>query len=513
MAFNPDEYLSASESGFDPNSYLDQTPGALEQARIKAEQAGLPPQFAQAQAKANLLQREAMREVPSGTMPQASSPEAQAVLEGVGMLGGGLIGSAGGPAGTVAGAGLGVAGARKLADVAKYAGGLAGDNPVAAQDARTSAIQTLGDIAEGATAEAGGALIGKGVAAAGQAIAPAIRRAAEKSVAQALVYGGAPKAIKAQAEKVIPGILERPMGETYSLTRGGMKEKVAAARELAGEAINAEGKLVGDTDPGKVISALEKEKAKYIVEGQVVNPDAIKRVEKVQSIFAQYGDNISDEGLRGIRRVFDKEIARGKGFLTDLDERSLLDIKKTASDEIRGILADKHPDIAKLNKQYSFWANLDDVLGDTVQRTKPHRGFMGAMSAMAGAASAIAGGGGIQRAAIMAALFKATEAAMTSPGWKLASARAKDSIAKSLVNIDPMGLANAVKGVKGIGAAVFPALVRIATLNALPSGPERYMRVGDKIVKTSGPAPSPYPPFTPPFGVPQTPPQSPPVDL
>jgi hypothetical protein len=46
--------------------------------------------------------QEATLPQPSGSLPPPDSTEAQAALESIGMIGGGLVGSAGGPVGTVA---------------------------------------------------------------------------------------------------------------------------------------------------------------------------------------------------------------------------------------------------------------------------------------------------------------------------------------------------------------------------------------------------------------------------
>jgi hypothetical protein len=476
IPFTPD----AEQIPFTPDA--DATPGALEQARLAADRGRkmTPEQWA-AQTRALLVAREAMRPVQSGTMPPPQMPEADAALDAIGVIGGGILGAAGGPAGAVAGAGLGLAGARQASNAIRYATG----DPMPPSP-YAGIIQAASDVSEGAAAEAGGQIAGKLAGAAFSAIGPAVRRSAEKSVAQGIVYGGAPKAVKAQAEKVIPEILDRPIGDTFAVTKGGMKAKADAAREAAGEAINAAGKLEGRSDLSRIVNALERAKGDFLInEGPkklVGNPKAIANIEAVQNQIRSYGESLSDEGLRELRRILDDEIAKGKGFLIDPDARSMLQMKKVASDEIRGLLAEKHPEIARLNKQYTFWANLDDVLADTVQRTRPHRGLMGALSALSGATAGLASGGGVGKAAIYAGLFKAVESAATSPGWKLASAKVKNQVAEALMGGNPATLADALRKVGGYDARSTAMLYRLAALSSMPAT-GRYVQVGDRLVR------------------------------
>lgn len=262
------------------------------------------------------------------------------------------------------------------------------------------------------------------------AVADRLKKSAEADVNKVLSPTTKPN--KITASKVAPQLLDRPVGDTFALTRKGLEEKAVAGKESAGNAINDYGDIKGSTKTGDVVGALESEKAQYSAGGKVVNQDAVDKIKKVQDIIAQYGDTIDNNTLRDVRRIFDTEIQRSKGFQLPPSEGSLIDAKKVASDKIRGILADAHPDLAKLNKEYTFWSNLNKVIGDTNTRTTGQSGLIDNLATMGGALS---GHGAIDIAA-KALTFRWIAAGVRSTGWRLASARVKNSLADAIASDD-----------------------------------------------------------------------------
>lgn len=276
-------------------------------------------------------------------------------------------------------------------------------------------------------------------------IRSALRGNAERNVAQGLLGGGGTQEAKRIVERITPEILDRPMTETFALTRKGLAEKSEAQKQLAGEAIEAFGTLKGDINPQQIVLSLEKLKSPYIVEGNIIDQAAIDRIQSIQDVFNQFGNlenSISKEGLRQIRRTFDSQVASSKGFFKDLNDSSILELKKTASNEIRRILAHGEPDLVKLNSGYNFFSNLSDVATKTAERTKPQMGFVPTLATVAGAAS----GTGLADIAVRAVLFRGVAQAARSPGWKLLSARVKNNIADGLTSANPETAINALKG-------------------------------------------------------------------
>lgn len=283
----------------------------------------------------------------------------------------------------------------------------------------------------GAGAKAAAKPIARGFVGASRALGTALepveqglRESAEKGVKQ--VLGATTKSAKLESERLAPELLNRPMKETFALTRKGMEAKATAGRELAGEAIDDLGELPGNTKVKTLIDALEAEKDQFVIDGVAVNPDAIENISSMQRLFEQYGDEVSNESLRKVRRLLDEKVYGAKGSFPTVAEGSKLDAQKMAADTIRGILAEAHPDLAKLNKEFTFWKNLEDVLQKTNLRTgSQSAGLVKNLATVAGAASAMEP----TSMATRALLFRAISTVVGSPGWKLLSAKAKSKLA------------------------------------------------------------------------------------
>lgn len=274
-----------------------------------------------------------------------------------------------------------------------------------------------------------------------QPISNTLSASAETSIVKSLAP--TTKANKVTASRVASQALERPMGDTFAFTRQGLENKAIKGKEIAGQAIEDFGKLTGESKTSSIIDALEKEKAQYTAGGVVVNADAVGQLTKVQDIIRQYGDTIDNETLRGVRRIFDTEVKKSKGFAVPPSEGSLIEAKKIAADNIRGILAETNPDLAKLNKEYNFWANLEQVVRDTNQRTQGQVGIGKDIATLAGAAS----GNGITGMVLQGLTFRWLGSAIKSTGWRLVSARIKSSIADALASGDLAAVNDILSGI------------------------------------------------------------------
>lgn len=273
--------------------------------------------------------------------------------------------------------------------------------------------------------------VGVGLRMAGKAI-PALSKGLKQSARNVIQKVLAPTTnpMKKTAENVTEGILKRPMKETFSLTRKGLEAKASAAKEVAGEAIDEFGELAGKTPVSTIVDALEAEKAAFVAGGKVVDPDAVAQIEGVQDIFRQYGKNIDDETMRTVRRIFDRTVSQSKGFQKTLKEGTELDVKKTAANKIRGILAEKNPVLGELNKEFTFWSNLEDVIEATNKRTV---GQQGAMTTVAGIAGAATGNSTVE-SVVRLATFRWLAEAFRSTGWRMVNAQLKDNLAEALGN-------------------------------------------------------------------------------
>jgi hypothetical protein len=119
------------------------------------------------------------------------------------------------------------------------------------------------------------------------------------------------------------------------------------------------------------------------------------------------------------RRILDTSVAGAKGHVLTPKGASLSAAQKAAADSIRHYLGQEFPDLAAVNKEYSYWAKLDDVMSDTELRKSHTTHGIGPIEATAavagggiGAGIGMLTGGGPEGAALGSVLGTAGEAAL-----------------------------------------------------------------------------------------------------
>lgn len=162
------------------------------------------------------------------------------------------------------------------------------------------------------------------------------------------------------------------------------------------------------------------------------------------------------EKLRALRQYFDtvsKQAGRFDGAA--LKDQSTAAAHGMAADAIREELGKTFPDIAKLNKEYSFWKNVDQVVGDTLlrkqgQSTPLTKQLLGTAGAAAGY-----GSGGLKGAVIGKNAMEMLQEAASSPAWRTYSAVFKDRLAKAIssgnkgaINFYANQISNAMKSAR-----------------------------------------------------------------
>lgn len=378
-----------------------------------------------------------------------------------------------------------------------------------AQSAALSAAQG-GDPITGAVSGAAGPVIARGAQAARPVIeraAGAMREGAEKRVTQAL--GATKERFKAMAEKIAPDMLERGVPGAAGASRSGLLETAKSKAAIAGKAIDdaltaAKGEVV-QTAP--ITDALEEAKAAFQIQKRMTVQEAarlgktanatdvgggmveipvvldsrpIRQLSKLQQTLSELGESATVEQIVAVRRVWDDVVARAGGFAhrrsaafgVPLADQSEAWAKREATTAIRKALSEAQPDLAALNKEFAFWANLRDVLGATQKRTQAQSGGIGQIIVGgAGATVGAASGGSLEDSAQSAILGGAIGGAVgrqfmravTSPRWRFVSASVRNKLADALVNGNhgaiTAALARANAALQG-GGAVQPALAR-----------------------------------------------------
>jgi hypothetical protein len=271
-----------------------------------------------------------------------------------------------------------------------------------------------------------------------------LKNAAETQYERALAP--TTKQNKAIAQDIAPQLIQR--GEAGSLEH--LEKKAGQKIAQINPQLNAQYSGASVQGSGtKIISDLEDLKQTYMPGGNVAQPQAVNAISGIQDIVKQYGPDIPQDHLRRLRQIFEEAPAQSGAYLgADLSTKYTLNAQKEAADSIRGIL-NKNPDISALNKEISFWLDVQRVTRDSgLRRTGQEGGLMKVLSPLAGSVAGAAGflekgpQVGVE-AALATTLAGYTAQAMRSPTWRTASAVLKDRFANALARGD-------VKAVTGL---------------------------------------------------------------
>lgn len=293
------------------------------------------------------------------------------------------------------------------------------------------------NVAVNALLGAGGEVAGKGLSALGKTLSPTLKSSALKSYTKAL--NPTTKENKAITQRIVPELIDRG---TIGLSRQGLLNSVAKRVDKANKEMDMVLEGIPKDTPvnlAKVIDELENAKQSFLVKGAngemiAADPQAIQHIEGFQKIISDIGvDSAPYESVRKLRQIWDKSIADSKGFYgKTLTEGSLLDAKKEAADALRKELAQEFPDMDKVNKEFSFWANAQKVLGDTIERTQGHQRPL--TETIRRGAGAVIGGtiGGGAGALIGDIALGGLTKLVDSTAWRTLSAIQKNKIAELL---------------------------------------------------------------------------------
>ncbi len=277
-------------------------------------------------------------------------------------------------------------------------------------------------------------------------IAGAIQETAEKKGAQAL--GATTKEMKQLSDRVVPELIKR---KTFFLTRGGLEGKAATKADDFGARIgDAFDALPPETkvQVAPVIHSLEKLKDSAVTVGAggqrvIIDEAKYRAAQELQNTFLDLASDpnkfvtypsVSVDSIRKARQVMDAITAKaGKGFGLGLKDTAKLEANKAGANAIRNEIAQEFPNIDKLNKEFTFWKNVEKVVGTTIERTKSQG--TGLITTIAESGGAVAGAvvkgtvGGVIMGGIGLNLLKK---AVTSPAWRMTSAITRQALADAI---------------------------------------------------------------------------------
>jgi hypothetical protein len=282
-----------------------------------------------------------------------------------------------------------------------------------------------------------------------------------KQYAQAL--GATTKENKELSEKIVPELIGRRVTGSRERIAELAEKKIVEAGTKLDEAL---GKVPKGTaaDVGAVLDQLQKLKRQYVVpSGQpgvntIVDQPAYNALGEMQRIVAATKPTF--ESVRRLRQILDQTVTKGdKTFGRTIAEGSTLDATREAANAIRRELAKAAPDVARINKEFSFWKDVERVVNATIQRTASQSKPLGAQIAEGVATPAVVtgtilGGPGGGIAATTGALV-ALRRLVSSPQWKTFSAVQKDKLAEAIARGDAQEVGSLVgRALAGVTAGL-----------------------------------------------------------
>ena len=257
---------------------------------------------------------------------------------------------------------------------------------------------------------------------------------------------------KAIAEEIAPELMRRGVrGTTESIEKRAGTEIRRLRPNLEGAyATLPRGPVAARSPISKTINELHQLKGRYFVDGEVVNPQAVNAIEGVQQIIEKHGNSISPQSLRRVKQIFDEAVSEAGGYTTnDLTTNYSLKAQKEAANTIRRILHDAHPNVAVLDREMSFWLDVQQVARATNIRRMGQQGGLTRTVALplVGAAAGAMIGGGQNEASAATVLSAVAFLAVRHPRWRTASAVIKDRMADALARGD-------VRAVTGLAARI-----------------------------------------------------------
>lgn len=320
-------------------------------------------------------------------------------------------------------------------------------------------VQTGGDpqAMKDAALQTGAITAGLGTAAAAvPGVTKGLERWAESQYGKVLNPTKEKFKYKAQ-EEVVPELVKRGvLGGTLE----GMKSKFTSRAQEWGQKLDdayaalPKGSAV-ELQP--VLSAMDDmikpmytQTSRGVVTKGPLADKAIEDMEKLKKVLTDHHEvnpvtgalEIPVDRIRELRQHFDEVASKAGAFHgKTLAEANVASSYEHAGNAIRAELAKPFPDIAKINKEYSFWKNAQDVTDATILRRTGQAKPLGRQLATA-IGGAVTGGvtnmlGGttgsvLVDAAIGAKAADMLQAAITSPAWRTVSAVSKDRIAKAI---------------------------------------------------------------------------------
>lgn len=171
------------------------------------------------------------------------------------------------------------------------------------------------------------------------------------------------------------------------------------------------------------------------------HPRKVKAIQKLEDLVQQHGSTMTVEQMVGLRRAWDEVVAEAGGYgVPGKKLKAEAWAKNIGANQIRKILDEAVPELSALNKEFTFWKRLDDVLTDTLRRTGSQGPGLRTVAAegagrLAGVMTAGKAGAAstVGHVWVLGKMLKLAQRAFESPRWRFASAQMKDDLATAIM--------------------------------------------------------------------------------
>lgn len=261
-----------------------------------------------------------------------------------------------------------------------------------------------------------------------------LKESAGKDVEQAL--GATKEKFKQKSRDISWEVIEKGIKWSREEIQLIAEQKAADFWTQIGEFIES-WKLKGTVKRDKLLEVLDDIRKEGQVGDVILDESIISATDKMADAISGFGKEIPAEKARIIRQMFDDAVYSTKGVISEEALSLKNNIKKGLADSIRKQLAEQNPDLAKLNKEFSFYSKLDEVLTETINRTWPQQGGLtGGITSAGGLWAGAVIFGDVTGAIATAAVAKWLASALKSPRWKLTKASTKNKLADALASWD-----------------------------------------------------------------------------
>ena len=374
-------------------------------------------------------------------IPAQAYSKLTAALPTIGGTVGGILG--GGAGGGVASIPFGVAGAA-LGGTAGEAARQLINQAIGAPTPQTPAA-TLAEMGKQAGTQAGAEALGAGTNLALRQVAGPLARSAEAQMTRFLGPRG--EEAKAIAQKVVPGLLER---RTVALTRQGFADAAEQHLTDAAQALDDELAKVPSglqLNQNGILKALDNAKSRLNLEVLDKNGNLMPSTPQAKPVL-EFANGLRDviqnadpsfTNMRSVRQAWDTAIDAAKGFSLPSD-RLQVRVQKYGANAIREELAKATPDLGAVNREFSFWKNVQGLAENMVDRInqKPPSRFLPRLAVVTGF-----GAGGPKGAAMGYAAMKALQGVTESASWQTMSPVGKNELAKAIMTGSPGAIVSA----------------------------------------------------------------------